>query len=391
MMPNFMDKVYYFNFPFKMHSNNKLLGRTARLKLPSNCPYIISTAHNKLNLDDLLSHTKLKKLSSTGLDIYLFEVLSTYKLVDGQKERNRSFYAETLYSEDEHNKLYSHEFDVIQHLAERLKININVYTCERNVRQFFGYKYKNLNIFCFDIFLQTIMNTKKSTPPNDLAITKKFWCANWRYTLARHAVMSYLANKDGNYSWHFKTPQIDGIDVKEKYLSVLREGNKILNKEKLYLDQITTKTDVLNDHSVYYPKNKKSMTTKYNPVFYDSLVSCFVGIITETRFGQPQANFSEKVLHPIRCRRPFVIVAPPFTLQYLKELGFKTFDKWWDESYDLETDHFKRLEKIYDLIDYIDTLNIEKMKEIHHEMTDIFEHNLQTVDYYRENNFPILN
>ena len=79
-MSNFMNKVYYFNFPFKMRSNNRLLGRTAKLPLPSEGPYIISTAHNKLNLDDLLSHTKLEKLSKTGLDVYLFEVLATYKL-----------------------------------------------------------------------------------------------------------------------------------------------------------------------------------------------------------------------------------------------------------------------------------------------------------------------
>ena len=176
-MSNFMNKVYYFNFPFKMRSNNRLLGRTAKLPLPSKGPYIISTAHNKLNLDDLLSHTKLEKLSKTGLDVYLFEVLATYKLENGYKERNRSFYTEILYNEDEHSKLYSHEFDVIQNLAEKLNININVYTCERNVRQFFGSKYKNLNIFCFDIFVQTLLNLNFD-PGND-TISKKFWCANW--------------------------------------------------------------------------------------------------------------------------------------------------------------------------------------------------------------------
>ena len=388
-MSNFMNKVYYFNFPFKMRSNNRLLGRTAKLPLPSKSPYIISTAHNKLNLDDLLSHTKLKRLSKTGLDVYLFEVLATYTLENGHKERNRSFYTEILYNEDEHSKLYSHEFDIIQNLAERLNININVYTCERNVRQFFGYKYKNLNIFCFDIFVQTLLNL--NFDPGTNTISKKFWCANWRYTPARHSIMGYLANKDGNYSWHYEAPEIDFIDVEEKYLEVLHKGNKILNEENFYLDQpVKRKVDVLNDHSVCYPENEKSMTTKSNPSFYNSLLSCFVGIITETRFGQPQANFSEKVLHPVRCRRPFVLVAPPFTLQYMKELGFKTFDKWWSEDYDSETDHFKRLEKIYDLIDYINTLTIEEMQEILIEMEDIFQHNLQVIDFYRNNSFPIL-
>ena len=391
-MPNIMDKVYYFNFPFKMHSNNGLLGRTAKLLLPSKGPYIISTAHNKLNFDDLLSHTKLKRLSKTGLDIYLFEVLSTYKLNKGRKECNRTFYAETLYNEQEHSKLYSHEFDVIQNLAEKLNIKINVYTCERNVRHFFEHKYQDLNLFCFDIFLQNdIKRPNKKNLSADIDISKKFWCANWRYTPARHSIMGYLAHRDGNYSWHFKAPKIDFVDVEEKYMEVLLKGNKILNKENFYLDvPVKSKINILNDHSVYYPKNELDNGGD-NPVFYNSLLSCFVGIITETRFGQPQANFSEKTLHPIRCRRPFVLVAPPFTLQYMKELGFKTFDKWWSEDYDKETDHFKRLEKIYDIIDYIDTLSIEEMKGIHVEMANIFEHNLQTIDFYKKNHFPILN
>ena len=74
----------------------------------------------------------------------------------------------------------------------------------------------------------------------------------------------------------------------------------------------------------------------------------------------------------------------------MKELGFKTFDKWWSEDYDSQTDHFKRLEKIYDLIDYINALTIGEMQEILVEMRDIFQHNLQVIDFYRNNSFPIL-
>ena len=81
--------------------------------------------------------------------------------------------------------------------------------------------------------------------------------------------------------------------------------------------------------------------------FYNSLLESFVGIVTETRFAQPTGNFSEKTIHTIHCKRPFVLVAPPFTLQYMHKLGYKTFDKWWSEDYDTTTDHFKRMEKIF--------------------------------------------
>mgnify|MGYP000093480375 CR=1 FL=1 len=40
-------------------------------------------------------------------------------------------------------------------------------------------------------------------------------------------------------------------------MEVLLKGNKILNKENFYLDvPVKSKINILNDHSVYYPKNE---------------------------------------------------------------------------------------------------------------------------------------
>ena len=43
---------------------------------------------------------------------------------------------------------------------------------------------------------------------------------------------------------------------------------------------------------------------------------------------------------------PFVMVNGHGSISKLKELGFKTFDKWWDESYDDEPNETDRLNKI---------------------------------------------
>ena len=74
---------------------------------------------------------------------------------------------------------------------------------------------------------------------------------------------------------------------------------------------------------------------------------------------------------------PFVIAGAPNCLKYLKELGFKTFDRWWDESYDQEEDHEKRLLKILEVVDYIDSLSIENLKLIHDEMSEVLNYNYQ--------------
>ena len=41
-------------------------------------------------------------------------------------------------------------------------------------------------------------------------------------------------------------------------------------------------------------------------------------------------------------------------LKKLRELGFKTFGNFWDESYDEIEDKMERLEKVFEVIAYID-------------------------------------
>jgi hypothetical protein len=82
-----------------------------------------------------------------------------------------------------------------------------------------------------------------------------------------------------------------------------------------------------------------------------------------------------------------ILVAPPRTLEYLKTFGFKTFDRWWDESYDQEEDHEKRLMKIFDVIDFINSKSLEELKTIYEEMRGILEHNdsiVRTIPYNKD-------
>ena len=104
----------------------------------------------------------------------------------------------------------------------------------------------------------------------------------------------------------------------------------------------------------------------------------FVDIVTETRFAQPCANYSEKVLHPIQYMKPFILLAPPHALKYLKESGYQTFDQFWDESYDETEDHGERLRKILELIKFILDKPIEELHTMYQQMMPVIEHNRQT-------------
>jgi hypothetical protein len=101
--------------------------------------------------------------------------------------------------------------------------------------------------------------------------------------------------------------------------------------------------------------------------------------VTEARYALPTGNLSEKTLNAIKCFRPFILVASPYTLEYLKHYGVKTFSQFWDESYDREENHEQRLIKIFEVIDYIDSFTVDELKTLYSKMTPILEHNYQII------------
>jgi hypothetical protein len=106
----------------------------------------------------------------------------------------------------------------------------------------------------------------------------------------------------------------------------------------------------------------------------------FVSVINESYFARPFPVYSEKVLNAIANFRPFILVGPPYSLQMLKDDGFKTFDNFWNESYDNETTHEKRLIKLFDLFEDINSWSIEKCRKTYSQMQPILEHNRNLIN-----------
>jgi hypothetical protein len=117
---------------------------------------------------------------------------------------------------------------------------------------------------------------------------------------------------------------------------------------------------------------------------------CFCAVVTETYFNSIYANISEKTLYAMAYGKPFVLVAAPHSLRYLKLLGFKTFDTIWDESYDKEEDPQLRMIKIFRLIDYIDSMSITELKRLFKEVVPILEHNAMVLKTFPINDVVLL-
>lgn len=100
----------------------------------------------------------------------------------------------------------------------------------------------------------------------------------------------------------------------------------------------------------------------------------FAEIVSET-YTEGNSFFpTEKTFRPIALKTPFIINGPKGFLNNLKRLGFKTFDKWWSENYD-SYNGVTRIEKIFNIIDYICGLSQTELNIIYDDMEYVLEHN----------------
>jgi len=121
------------------------------------------------------------------------------------------------------------------------------------------------------------------------------------------------------------------------------------------------------------------VTNLWNTIPQKELNSSVIWIVTETNFGhegkRPCPFMTEKTFKPIAFYMPFIIVGSPHTLSRLRDLGYKTFSKWWDESYDLASSPGKRFQRITKLILDLSKQTTEDILKMYLEMRETLEHN----------------
>lgn len=110
--------------------------------------------------------------------------------------------------------------------------------------------------------------------------------------------------------------------------------------------------------------------------YYDKAA---VAVVNETCFYSMYQNYSEKTIDCILTGTPFVLAAPPGTLSLLHNHGFKTFNDYWNESYDTICDHEERLLAIKKTIYNIGKKSNEELEEMLVDMQNIRLYNLKNI------------
>ena len=182
---------------------------------------------------------------------------------------------------------------------------------------------------------------------------------------------------NNNFVFHFLC--FNGIPRENRLLMF----NELTTNEKFKNKSITTLRGV--DKNYYYdvPSWDNQKIGGGARLNIEAHLKCFLNIVTETLYDNESLFISEKTYKPIYLCQPFIVFGNPFTLNKLHQLGYKTFDKWWDESYDSELDLKQRFDKIVKVIEQISELNVEELMKLKTEMREVLIHNY--LNFFRIN------
>jgi len=104
-------------------------------------------------------------------------------------------------------------------------------------------------------------------------------------------------------------------------------------------------------------------------------VDAFWHIVTETVFYYDKLHLTEKIFKPIVSKQPFMLLAAPGNLEYLRSYGFKTFEGIIDESYDSIKDNDARIDAVVAQLKWYCELDDSDKFEIQRLIHPIVEYN----------------
>lgn len=335
-----------------------------------------------------LSQEDIERVNRYGLYIYLNEPVNSYR-----KDSLDDYMFAELPSDVDIEKLRAYELDVIHKFVCRNNLSkVTVRTCDYNLNKYYAKQYPNFKIECWDIFV--VLQTRDMCFSDiryysNKTITNRFISATWRYSGARLVINSILMHHDNMMSWFFESEfdqlkDIEWLNLNDKcdLMSKIETGTRLLHdRAPLCLDiktiNPTPRGEILPQNTNQEFINHPLYVNEQNEPLFEFYQNTFVDVVSESRYAQPSANFSEKILRPIKFCTPFILCAPPKTLEYIKKCGFKTYDLWWDESYDDEENHYERLKKINAIIEYISTLSYDELNDIYQEMLPTIKYNFR--------------
>jgi hypothetical protein len=186
-----------------------------------------------------------------------------------------------------------------------------------------------------------------------VSLTKADDGINW------HNYYDYILEEHKNYMPSYKI-------LEEYRLTMYRSGPLIVDKSELVEDQAHIKDSIESFmwESVINLVSETNFYTSMKTLKHDGTI-----------LNEPTKFISEKTCKPILYHQPFIMISVPYFLDMLRELGFKTFHPYIDESYDTELNDAKRMMMIVKQVERFSKYSRSELQEFLDLTKDICRHN----------------
>ena len=268
--------------------------------------------------------------------------------------------------------MFDHTLDKLQTMYEvRNRVIANSEVSDLKTAKFKEYEINDWYYFYHGFAALDWYRDYKYFPKEKFKFDKVFMSLNhlittdrsYRLTLVAHYLENGILDKG-----------IVSLPLKDKNRTIkeelFAEDSKMStdSKKLVYKNVLSLKAPLIADTE--YPDGYMSAATDF-----DFQRKAFWHVVAETVFYHKKLHLTEKIFKPIIARRPFLLVAAPGNLAYLKSYGFKTFSKWIDESYDEEQDDDKRIQMIVAQLKRLCNTNRDELYNMQEEMDEILDYN----------------
>lgn len=212
---------------------------------------------------------------------------------------------------------------------------------------------------------------------------KKFICLNRNMHRPHRWMLAYMAVKHkllDNSIFSFLVKHDNNAEKIQHIIEYYKGAGEYVDIAKEIDQLVPLEVDTQNT------QNKNGFTLNNNRK--DLYADTYINIVSETSFDRGDSGspfISEKtLLHPMVNLQPFIIVGNAFTLKSLKDLGFKTFSPYIDETYDTVVDFRQRLQLIEQEIVRLNSLPQEQLHELYYSLVDTLLYNQQHVLSFKD-------
>lgn len=197
---------------------------------------------------------------------------------------------------------------------------------------------------------------------------KLFYCLFGRPTASRLGICAYLLDQYPSISHLHFSAAIDDNELVHYELDKLltyrtasiAEAGALINKLPLLLSPSTLYTKY---HGYKYAD---PLTSLYQDIFVD--------VLSESHVAGNTFFPTEKTTRPMWLKKPFIVFGSKNYLDYLHQMGFRTFSDFWSEEYDAHEGK-DRFNKILTLIDSIAVKSTDELEKMYWDMQYTLDHN----------------